>query len=59
MILALNNLFKFLPEPLWLLIFGVALIAFTGVLRRIFNRGEQAAANGDFGAGEQNERGNL
>ncbi len=39
---AKNLLLGFMPEPLGLLIFGVAMIAFPVSLRRIFNRSEAA-----------------
>ena len=37
-----NLLLGFMPEPIGLLIFGAALIAFPVGLRRIFNRSEEA-----------------
>ena len=36
-----NLLLGFMPEPLGLLVFGVAMIAFPIALRRVFNRRDE------------------
>ncbi|HEX8636905.1 MAG TPA: hypothetical protein VF692_02495 [Pyrinomonadaceae bacterium] len=51
-ILAQINLFGILPEPVLMLIFGGALIAFTGALRWVFNRNKNSV-NDEFSAGER------
>lgn len=56
MILAQINLFGILPEPVLMLIFGGALIVFTGALRRIFNRNKESA-NDEFSGGERGAQG--
>ena len=40
-----GNLFGFLPEPLGMLIFGVEVVVFAIVLRRVFERGNDVAEN--------------
>ena len=56
MILAQINLFGVLPEPVLMLIFGGALIAFTGALRWVFNRSKESADAG-FSADERGAQG--
>ena len=55
MILAQINLFAVLPEPVLMLIFGGALIAFTGALRWILNRNNEQA-NDKASGGERGEQ---
>lgn len=43
-----NLILGFMPEPLGLLIFGVALVLFAVVLRRIFNRSDERESVKNF-----------
>lgn len=49
-----NLILSVMPEPLGLLIFGVALILFAGGLRRIFDRNDDRRAIREFEQTKEN-----